>query len=324
MTANSQQAELVSVVLPTYERPDLARRAVESVISQTYTPIELIVVDDHSETPIQGALSDVTTKGIESVQYVRHPENRGVSAARNTGIEASSGNYIAFLDDDDQWDEQKIKRQVHQFRKSDDTVGLVATGIKYKSGNMTRSGLPTLRGDVTRELLAGEPFVQTSAVMVRRDPLLKIGGFDEELPSWNDRDLYIRLSRQCKFESVPELLTIRHIEHGDNQIRHDLEQKRDISYPRFESKHRPTAAEYGRQCERRFRASLTLALARSAMQNGYYGDARRFYVRSLRFNPFQTDPYTRLMAVIGGPYTYKPARKIVRKVKAVSQALSLR
>lgn len=299
---------LVSVVVPTYDRPDMVREAARVVAAQTYDDVELIVVDDHSPTPAETALADAALDDVETVRYLRHSQNRGVSAARNTGIRAATGEYVAFLDDDDRWDERKLAAQVRAFRESDDDVGVVYTGIEYTSETGSTTDIPTLRGDVTHDLLVGRSLAPTSTVMARRAFLDRIDGFDEQLPSWNDRDLYVRLSQQCEFEPVPEVLTVRLAGHGSEQISRDYETKRDVSHPRFVSKHRPTAASYGWRCERRFLAATSLALARAARVNGCYRESRRLLLESIRWYPFDTDAYTQLVPVLGGRYTYEPAQ----------------
>ena len=90
--------ELVSVVVPTYGRPDFLPDAVRSVVDQTYAPIELIVVDDCSPDPIEPVVDEIDTTGLRRTEVIRHRQNRGANAARNTGIEAATGDVIAFLD----------------------------------------------------------------------------------------------------------------------------------------------------------------------------------------------------------------------------------
>ncbi|WP_336330088.1 glycosyltransferase family 2 protein [Haloarcula sp. CGMCC 1.2071] len=105
---------LVSVVIPTYGRDEHLPAAIKSVLNQQYDRIELLVVDDGSPTPVATTLpEDILSDG--RVKTIRHKENRGANVARNTGIQTSNGDYVAFLDDDDRWDETKIGKQVDTF-----------------------------------------------------------------------------------------------------------------------------------------------------------------------------------------------------------------
>lgn len=309
---------LVSVILPTHERPEYLRRAVESVLAQTYDCLELIVVDDHSSTPAHQVLADVSFDSLVDVRHVRHSENRGANAARNNGIRAATGTYIAFLDDDDLWEPEKIERQVECFEDAGPDVGVVYTGVKYIGPNGT--GLfvqtPTARGDVTEDILVGKSIAEFSAVMVRSDVIPTARLLDERFPSWQDREWYVRLSKHCRFEPVPEPLMIRQMGHGD-QINTDFEAKRDVSYPLFLEKHRPLAAEYGRMCERKFVASLSEMLGMSAFKNGYYAEARTYLMKAILSYPFATNRYLYLFSSLGGRTTHRLSRGLVKVMRLI-------
>lgn len=307
---------LISVVIPTYNRPTRLRRAVETVLAQTYDEVELLVVDDHSEMPARETLSDVSFDEIARVEHVRHETNRGANAARNTGIEAANGKFVAFLDDDDLWEPEKLERQMSVFSKSGPDVGLVYTGRRYvdAEGNELLTETPVNRGDVTKAILCGGAIAEFSAVMVRANVVSKAGLPDERFPSWQDREWYLRLSLHCEFEFVPEPLTIRQKGY-DDQINTNYEAKKGVSYPLFVEKHRSLAADNGRYYERRFVASLSKMLAMSAMKNGYYADARRFFLRTLYYYPLCIECYLYLLALFGGKRTYRTARQIAQIVK---------
>src|SRR5512138_1185650 len=100
--AVEQRTPLVSVVIPTYNRAPLLERAIHSVLSQTYTNLEVIVIDDASTDDTQDRIKNLQLADIR-IQYIRHDRNRGSQAARNTGIHAAKGKYVAFLDSDDEW-----------------------------------------------------------------------------------------------------------------------------------------------------------------------------------------------------------------------------
>lgn len=298
---------LVSVVLPTYRRPDRLRRAVQSVAAQTYDNIELVVVDDHSPTPSAAALEPLDLSGLH-VTHIRHAENRGANAARNTGIRTAEGEFVAFLDDDDEWRPKKIKRQVETFRSAGDRVGFVYTGTEYRYDGYTRTDLPDSRGDVTKDILTGASFGEFSCVMVRASVIDIAGLPDEAFPSWQDREWYLRLSRHCEFEPVLEPLTIRN-RHNDS-ISGRFEEKRDVSYPLFLEKHRSLAANYGHRYERALVASLSASLAGAAVKTGYYGDARKYYFKSIVYDPFSTWRWVNFLITIGGRRTHTPASRL--------------
>jgi glycosyltransferase involved in cell wall biosynthesis len=297
---------LVSVVLPTYDRPERLRRALESVAAQTYPRVELVVVDDCSPTPLEPVVDAVDLATLERVVYRRNEQNRGGNATRNRGIDACTGDYVAFLDDDDEWKPTKLARQVETFAASDDDVGLVYTGTELRrDGVAVNTVVHSLRGWVTEALLRGESISEYSGVMVRAEAFATVVP-DEAFPSWSDREWFVRLSTAYAFEVCAEPLVVRHLE-GDDRVTKNYETKRDVTYPLFVETFRPLAVEYG--VERAFEAAMAGKMGRTAVQHGHYTDARRFLVRSLRLDPTDVEGYLFLAAALGGRYTYAPARR---------------
>jgi glycosyltransferase involved in cell wall biosynthesis len=309
---------LVSVVLPTYDRPRRLREAVDSVTDQTYGPIELVVVDDASPTPAREVLPDTLNRDVR-LRHVCHTENRGANAARNTGIKAATGELVSFLDDDDRMAPEKLERQVRVYQDADPAVGVVYTGTRYvnPSGVEQFARTPTTRGDVTRDILTGEPVGEFPTAMVDPATIEQAGLPDERFPSWQDREWFLRLSRHCEFEPVPEPLSIRRMGY-DDQIHQNFETKRDVSYPLFVEKHRPLAAEYGPLVERRFMSSLARMLGMAAVSTGHYAEARRYLLRAIRHYPAETDAYPYLIASLGGKYTYRTGKWLRHLLRAVT------
>lgn len=303
---------LVSVILPTYNRPEFLPEAVKSVADQTYKNIELIVVDDHSPQPSREAIDETITSDLD-FRYIRHDINKGANEARKTGIRASTGELLAFLDDDDVWKKSKIEQQVEGFRKGANDLGVVYTGQQYvnREGRITYLHIPDLNGTVTKQMLRGEPVGNFSSIMVRRDFLDEVGMPDGRLPSWQDREWLLRLSRHCTFEPVREPLVVRRFV-ADEQISDNYEAKRDVSYPLFLEKHRSLARKYGCDCENQFVAQLTQRLAKRGIKTGHYREAAKYLLRSLRFKPFDVQTYLLLFVCLGGPFAFTFVRRFSR------------
>ena len=197
--------KLVSVVIPTYNREHTIARAIHSVLNQTYKNFEILIVDDKS--------TDNTTKAIQDfkdnrIKYLRHALNMGGGAARNSGIRIAKGEYIAFLDSDDEWLPEKIEKQLNLFSKSDDTLGVVYTGfyVVNEYGEKNNQWIPKERGNLFFKLLEGNFVGTSSTILAKTCYLKKIEGFDETLPSCQDWDLYLRLSEICMFDFIEEPL----------------------------------------------------------------------------------------------------------------------
>ncbi len=198
----------VSVIIPTYNRARLIGRAIQSVLDQTYQNFEIIVVDDGS--------TDNTIKVIryfqkidKRIRYIRHDNNKGGSAARNTGIKAAQGDYIAFQDSDDEWFPEKLRKQMRLFAKAPVEVGVVYTGFwRIENGKKNYIPWPWIAkkdGSVHEELLKGN-FVTTQSIVTRKECLEKAGMFDERLPRLQDWELVIRLSLYYDFKCIDEPL----------------------------------------------------------------------------------------------------------------------
>ena len=204
-------------MITTHNRAALLPRAIRSVLAQTYESYELIVVDDCStdDTP------DVIRTFVDSrIRVVRHADNMGQSAAINTGIRIARGEYIAFLDDDDEWVETKLLRQVRTLDASASRVGLVYAWFDYANaanGVRLAGGRSVMSGDISEKMLGWELPAPTSAYLVRATAARQIGGFDEALSMGNDRDFLVRLSERWHVALVPDVLIMMHGGHDRSE-----------------------------------------------------------------------------------------------------------
>jgi glycosyltransferase involved in cell wall biosynthesis len=307
-------------VIPSYGRPAFVRRAVRSVLDQTYPNVECLVVDDCSPEPVAPLLADLDTDRLARFEVLRHEENRGGNAARNTGIEAASGEYVAFLDDDDRWLPEKLARQVAAFEAAGPEVGVVYTGavVVDEADDVVGTFVRRVRGDVTPALIRGETIGSFSRVLVRREAIDAAGLPDERFPNWQDREWYLRLAAVCTFEPVPELLTV-HTVSDHRQITDDFEGKRDVALPLFLEKHRSTAATRGRIAERQFVAVLLWSTAWTGFTSGHRWAAVRMLLRSLSVWPLFHRPYLLLTLALAGPRVYAALRRL-KADRAVDRA----
>lgn len=206
---------LVSVIIPTYNRWPMVGEAVNSVLSQTLSDCELIVVDDGSTDDTPDRLRDYGAR-----LTVLGQGRRGVAAARNLGAAHASGRYLAFLDSDDLWHSRKLQRQI-DFMESSPDVEICQTdeiwirnGVRVNPGNKHRK--PS--GDIFRASL-DLCLVSPSAVMMRRNLFERVGGFDESLPVCEDYDLWLRIARDTEIPLIPEALVTKRGGHADQLSR---------------------------------------------------------------------------------------------------------
>jgi len=203
---NLANSQLVSVVLPTYNRAHLLRRAVQSILNQTYQNFEVIVVDDCSSDNTENVVRSFCD---ERIRYIRHERNRGAAVARNTGIKAAKGEYVAFQDSDDEWLPEKLEKQMKAFESAPSNLGVVYTSFWLIDRNR-KSFCPPLSvkqtdGEIHDALLEMN-FVDTPTAVVRRECFEKAGMFDENLPRLQDWELWLRISKHYCFKHINEPL----------------------------------------------------------------------------------------------------------------------
>ena len=199
--------KLVSVIIPTYKRPDTLSRAIDSVLRQTYSPIEIFVVDDNNPDTEGRALTEELMKKYENeprVTYLKHEKNKNGSAARNTGARASKGEYLAFLDDDDEYLPCKIEAQVKRLEELDDEWGACYCRYYRKSGDKLVSRSAEKReGYVSfHELCRNFWHGGGTGPVVRRSVFEDVGGFDESFWRNQDYEYMIKITKKYKLAFV--------------------------------------------------------------------------------------------------------------------------
>lgn len=207
----------VSAIITTKNRKDLLLKSINSIRNQTYKNIEIIVVDDNSTDGTKDfCLSQTDIKYI----YIPKEESHGGNYARNLGIKNSTGYYLAFLDDDDEWQPTKIEKQVALIdeKKNDyvycalEQVIITPKGIRHK----IKSCNPIFSGDVSRKILT-KIFTTTSCILVTRKLLDNIGLFDEDVKFWQEYELSLRAAQYTEFYFVDEPLTLYLVNRADKQ-----------------------------------------------------------------------------------------------------------
>ncbi len=187
----------VSVVIPTYQHAGFVCDAIDSVLSQTYQDYELIVVDDGST---DGTMEIVAKYGNQ-IAYL-YQNNKGSAAARNTGIRAATGEYVAFLDADDVWMPNKLELEV-AFLDTHPSVGMLYSNYGYFGDRLAPAGTgfdrwPPVSGHVLKEIFLSNP-ISSSAVLIRKSCFEKVGCFDESIFA-EDTDMWLRLAARFEMD----------------------------------------------------------------------------------------------------------------------------
>lgn len=206
----------VSVIIPTFNRSRKLIRALRSVLKQTFTDYEIIVVDDGSSDDTYQAIAAY----LPTIHYVKKKENTGVSAARNCGILHASAPWIAFLDSDDYWLEDKLSVQMDYIKRHPDTLACQTEEIWIREGMKVNPRRKHRKpsGNIFDQSLQ-LCLVSPSSVMLKRSLLDEIGLFDESLPAAEDYDLWLRISCRYPVHLIDIKLVVKEGGHEDQLSR---------------------------------------------------------------------------------------------------------
>lgn len=281
----------ISVVIPTYNRANYLALSVQSVLEQDVPVLEILIVDDGSSDDT----AEVVARLPGPIRYLPQ-KNAGPAAARNRGIRAAEGDWVALLDSDDLWEPGKLRRQL-ELANADPRIGMVhgAARIIDQAGKLTGVlwSKPSYRGDCFEQLSIANG-VNASSVLVKRTLLEQVGGYDERFVALENWELWLRLSRHCHFAYSEQPLS-RYRLHGGNLIKDHSRTRR--AYELLLQKHMETTPPPPRVLRRRAYARFYEAFADGHVGRGEYGQAQALFLKSLFLEPFQPDIWWRLFRV---------------------------
>ena len=270
---------LVSIIIPTFNRPQFAPRAVQSALSQTLDAIEVVVVDDGStEVPV--------FEPHPKLRVITLPANRGVANARNIGAEAARGQWISFLDDDDVLLPRMAELSMEALRDTGDLPRPVAalSGLEIvdPSGNLIETHIPPtlpLGSHYSLETLnPGESIYCKQTLVVEREVFLAIGGCDTTFRSRVPSEMFLRLNLACSLKGIPQI-TYRLTQHTGPRITRDRSQ-RQVGFYKLVNKHRALFEQYPARFSWYFRDH-----AYRSWKAGQYGAALLAACRAFRYDP---------------------------------------
>jgi glycosyltransferase involved in cell wall biosynthesis len=210
----------ISVIIPTYNRANFIRNTIISVINQTYTDWELLVIDDGSTDNTHEIVDEFINKDSR-IKYFYQENSGGPSSPKNLGIEKAEGVYVAFLDSDDEWFPTKLEEQLAVFENSNNPkLGVVACYLNikdYKTGKILSTNNEYYRGNVLDKLVSGSLNLFTASSIMTKLSILKIiGPFDTNFKISEDMDMWLRISEKgYEFDYVP-LYLLNYLVHDGN------------------------------------------------------------------------------------------------------------
>jgi len=288
--------DLVSVIIPTYNRAVIISDALESVREQTYRPIEVSVVDDGSsddtETVVERWIKDRVSDEHFDVRYI-HQKNQGGNPARNNGITHAKSRFIAFLDSDDLWHSDKLAKQIRVF-DSDPEIGGVYCGVQHidldTGNNLEPSNRTYPAGWLLNRILVRDVTAPTSAYVIKKEVFGKVGEFDVQLQARQDWDMWIRLASKYKIGCVPEVL-VDYREHSGTRTRSNCNKEID-AFRQIRNKYSDLYAQCSFPVRQAAQATYYRRMGRVHFHQGISRHrAMLYHLQSILSWPFDFDSY---------------------------------
>ena len=305
---------LISVVIPNYNRENLIVEALESVKAQDYRPIELIVVDDGSTDNSVTVVKD-WIKNNESKNFyglLIEQENKGGNVARNTGISYASAEYIAFLDSDDLWKPGKLSKQLDVLI-NEVSAGAVYCGLEHVEAQTAKlistSNRTYAQGNILSQILISDITAPTSCYMVKSKVFKKVGSFDEELQARQDWDMWIRIASKYNIFAIEEnLVSYRH--HTGERTASNP-QKEINAYARIREKYKSLLLDQDASVRKKADSAYYKRMARVYFHHKISrSKAFKYYVKAIALNPFDFDNY----AAFAGFFVPKSLRQKLHEI----------
>lgn len=273
---------MISCVIPTYKRCDSLGRAIDSVLAQTYDNLEVLVVDDNERGSQESqAVKDLLANYTDPrVKYVEQEKHINGAEARNAGVRASKGEYIAFLDDDDEWLPEKLEKQMNFLSTHPEVDGVSCLYNEYSKGVLFHSCPPYTCDNIHKKIFQRDVAVFTSTVLLNKEKLLKAGLFDNSLRRHQDLQLLLDFTKENKFDVLPEYLVKLHSDSDIN--RPSFDKLVNIKEMFFNSVSEQFAL-YSPREQREIKAAHYFELAFAALKEKKYGVFLK-YIAKVGFN----------------------------------------
>lgn len=209
----------VSVIIPSYKRSDTVTRAVNSVLNQSYRNLEVLVVDDNVPGDEYSDKLKLVIEGINDkrVRLITQSYHVNGAKARNVGIKKAKGEYVAFLDDDDEWLPQKLEKQLSFLRENSNLKGCSVLYNEYKDGVLVHSCPPYTLENLFQKIFRREVAIFTSTVLLNRQCLIDSGMFDINLKRHQDLQMLLRFTKKYEMGVIPEYFVKLHLDSDINR-----------------------------------------------------------------------------------------------------------
>lgn len=276
---------LISVIITTFGSPLYLRNAINSVLNQSYRHIEVIIVDDNDANSNDRFLTEeIVSEYTEidlRVRYIKHTKNLNGAVARNTGAAASCGDYLSFLDSDDEYHVNRLEKFVRLIDQVGDTFGGIYSGCEFRRrGKIYKRFDKVQSGSFLVETLAGTfKFMSGSNLFVKKSIYLELGGFDEEFLRHQDYEFLVRFFQNYSLYGLSESLIIKNNENlnlPSHEIMYQVKKQ-------YLEKYEPIINSLDVQDRNYIFKSHYISLAEQAMRSGDRNNAKMFYYLAKKY-----------------------------------------
>jgi len=275
------ESPLVSIIIPCYNGGAFINEAISSILAQTYTNWELIIIDDGSTDNSK----EIITSRLDNkkIRLLENKRNLGIARTKNKGVRNSKGEFLAFLDQDDVWAEDKLRLQAARL-KADPDLAIVCTGMFFTDPALNKTSVFTGYDDTNQERALKElyitPINSSSIMMIRRSALESDAPFNENLRGWDDYELLMRLAVRYKIGYIKEPLVKKRIHAGGAQRLTEVTREEEMVFKDVLDLH-PFLRQYKKERD----AAFFLGRATEYLQSGDLRAARRLAGKRLGIRP---------------------------------------
>lgn len=290
----------VSVIIPTYNRADLLPRTIRSVLDQTFGDFELLIIDDGSTDSTKSVVQEYANQD-KRIKYIYQNNSGAPARPKNTGIKAAEGEYIAFLDHDDEWLPGKLEKQLAVFNSSyNKNLGLVGCDgfVVNSSGAVVKELKMPSKDNYVEGLLNSNFIFSSSSVLVRKDVFDKVGLHDESFKMGDDWDMWLRISQAYDLDFIHQPLFKYH-QHGNNISKLILKKEKIEEYERELKKYSDLYRSYPNAYSKKL-----IDIGRLYFFAGNPGKARRYFLNSVAVSPLKLKTYANLFISLLGSKSY--------------------
>ncbi len=304
----------VSVIIVTYNRPQLLPLAIKSVLGQTYQDFEILIIDNGIEQPAKKILAGLDDSRIK---YLPQIENTDCSGGKNIGIKYAIGEFVAFLDDDDIWLPEKLELQVKALEQATSEVGFCFTAItEVRDEGEIHSQIPEGEDDYFEYALRRFNGFLSSTLVIKKNVFDGVGLLDESFPSHTDIDLIIRITKKYKGIAINKPLIKMHLLSGHKQMGNNFG-KKGSQYGRKITGRLMLLEKYKKDFEKRplILSKHLMLLAKFYRNDGQYKEARKMFLKTFRtyFRPIALAHYLSLLLNGLGYRTFRKLKKYINK-----------